>query len=898
MGEGPLRLRIEDERLFRGCTAGLHQRTAVVTVCIEGLDGVASADGLFPGLRAGLVALFPEDPLFGISPADWPSVVLMGPTQGELSVPGRVGEWIVAVTVALQRWARDPAHRGRVLGSESGRVRLALPWQRQGVLTDCLRLALRLIELWSDPSPAPARDITAVIRPGMEEARKFGLPPSALRYALAAAERGIPVELQSGHVQYGWGRSALRMADNFSGRTGFVAALLAGNKLRTMQVLCGSAVPIPRGDLASSFDEALTLADSLGWPVVAKPVDQEQARGVTLQIQDEAALRHAYEAAAHYSPGQVVIEKHVDGDDHRLLVVEGTLLAAARRLPAGITGDGVSSVEELVECLNADPRRGTGFHSLMKKVVLDAEALELLVEAGVTAESVPAAGRWIPLRRTPNISTGGTAVDVTAVVHPDNRNLAERVARIVGLDIAGIDFLSPDISRSWREVGGVVCEVNAQPGFRPHWISDPERDLNGEILDVLLAGRSGRIPTAAITGTNGKTTTALMLHHIWMSTGAVAAVCTTQQVKIGGDIVSVDNLSGYPGGRIMLNDPATEVAVIEVPRKGLLEFGHPCDRYDVAALLNISDDHLGVDGIDTIEQMAELKAEVLERAHGAVVVNADDPQCLSVLARAGTRRHILVAEDPTAGPIARHIADGGEAVVLSERCGQRCIMLAVGAESTMIMPVDEVPATMDGLLRVNVSNAMFAAALAWAQGLDLPVIRTALGSFTNSADQNPGRYNVLDGLPFRVLLDYAHNPAGVDELCRVVSELPVTGRRIVCNLHAGTRHPSHLTSVMAVLAKTFDVFVLGAYPEEVNPAYAAETADPLAAMLARSAALLNDAGVNPGMVTAVPDPMVAMRTALSLGRPGDLVVLMAAPEEALPVVAALRDDGGPVPSTR
>ena len=889
----PLELRVEDQRLLRGCSAGLNQRTAVVVI---GIDG-APDDGALLRIASGAAMLFPGDPLYGVRTSDWPSAFQVEPGQPGRTAEWMLGEWVIALTVALQRWARDPAWRGRVLGSEPGRVHLAIPWQRPGVLTDCVRLALRLVELWARPSASPPQDVSPLIRSGMDAARGDGLLPSALRFALAAIERGIPIAVFPGHVLYGWGRSALRMADNFSGRTDFIATSLAQNKARSMWILREAAVPVPPGEVVATFDEALGVAESLGWPVVVKPIDQDQARGVTPRVRDEVTLHHAFDGAARYSPGSVVVEKHVEGDDHRILVVNGRMLAAARRVPAGITGDGVRSVEKLVEKLNADPRRGADFHSAMKKVVLDAEALELLADQGVPVESVPEAGHWIALRRTANISTGGTAVDVTAAVHPDNARLAERAARIIGLDIAGIDFLTTDIGRSWREVGGVICEVNSQPGFRPHWLSDPERDLNGEIIELLLDGRPGRIPTAAITGTNGKGTTALMLQHIWMCAGKVAGVCTTQEVRIGSDIVSSDNLSGYPGGRIMLTDPATEVAVIEMPRKGLIEFGHPCDRYDVAALLNVQDDHLGVDGIETMEQMAELKAEVLERARDAVVVNADDPLCVAMLTRAGTDRHILVATDPAADPVVEHLARGGEAVILAQDGERLDVVLAAGAARTVLLAVPDIPAAMAGLLRYNVRNAMFAAALAWAQGIDPATIRDALGTFTASVAHNPGRYNFLDGFPFQVFLDYAHNPAGAVELSRVVAELPVTGRRIVCNTHVGNRHPSHLELVVPVLADAFDVFVLSCSPEELCPEYAAGGADPVVAMITRSEQLLADAGVPDSSITVVADLFQAIRTALRIGQPGDLVVLLAAPEEVLPVVEALLGEAGPVPST-
>ena len=332
--------------------------------------------------------------------------------------------------------------------------------------------------------------------------------------------------------------------------------------------------------------------------------------------------------------------------------------------------------------------------------------------------SVPAAGTCVALRRTANISTGGTAEDVTAGVHPDNRMLVERAARVVGLDVVGVDFLTTDVGRSWREIGGAICEVNAQPGLRPHWLADPQRDVNGEILDRLFAGRPTRIPTVAITGTNGKSTTSLMLQHIWQTAGLRAGVCTTHCLRIGEETVSTRNLSGFPGARILLNDPAVEVAIIEMPRKGLIIFGHPCDRYDVAALLNIQDDHLGSLGIDTLDQMAELKSEVLQRARQAVVVNGDDPACVPMLA--------AIAGSPGSAPVLR-IAYGfspGQHGARVDRMllADRVIEDAQGITLSLAGDYGRADLRLHLLGRFNVSNAMAVASCWLALGLPLETV--------------------------------------------------------------------------------------------------------------------------------------------------------------------------------
>jgi cyanophycin synthetase len=868
-------LGVEHKRLLPGCSAGLAERTAMVDLRYTGQWNREAGERI----RAGVTTLCPEEPLYRVCESDWPAAFL-----AERVEP--LGDWVVAVTVGLQRWARDPVWRGRVVSSGPGRLRLAIPWRREAIFGDALELAVRLIERWS----APVADRQALdeliqhFRAGLPEAQDGGLPPNTLRFIQAAVVRDIPFEVLPSWVQLGWGARAERIDSSFTGRTTAIATMAARNKFKASRTLADAGLPLPTGEVVADLERAQQAAARLGWPVVVKPLNQDQGRAVVPGIRDPATLRRAFDQAAALSPGAVIVEDHIDGASHRLLVVGDRLLAAARLTPAAVVGDGTARVVELIEVANSDPRRGTSTRSLLKRLALDAAALDCLGEQDLSPDAVPAAGRQVLLRHTANISTGGTAVDVTDAVHPDNRDLAERAARTIGLDIAGIDFLCPDIARSWREVGGAICEVNAQPGFRPHWIADPRRDINGEVIDIVFAGRSLRIPTAAITGTNGKSTTAEMLYRIWTAAGALTGVCTTQVLRIGAEIVHVGNLSGQPGARVILNDPGVQAGVFEMPRKGLIYFGHPCDSYDVAALLNLSDDHLGVDGIDTLEQMAELKAEVLARARRAVVVNADDPLCLAMRARAGTDRHILVTRDRANPAVAVHRRCGGEAVVLEDRDGRACIVLAAGESDDVLMAAGDIPATRNGLLRHNETNAMFAAAMAWAQGVAPATIRAALGAFGNSVAENPGRYNVIDGLPYALMLDFAHNPAGVAEICAVAAATAVSGRRILASLTVGSRHAAHFAAVAAVLAESFDEFVLGCDSERVTECADYDGDDPVATMLTASRELLTGCGVATERIRTEADPHSAIRAALDSARPGDLVVLLAEPAEALPVI--------------
>ena len=872
-------LAVTSRRFLVGCSAGLAEKTALVDISVSG--NVRIDDAADRRLRSAALALSPEQPLFGVAESDWPTGLLVD------GAPHRLGQWVVALSVAIQRWARDPAGRGRVVRAAPGRLTLAVPWYREQFFDEALSVALTVIRRAVTAAGGPPLHLATHFGDRWEGILGNGMAPNTLRFLEAAQTRGMPFDILPSFAQVGWGANAERFDMAFTGHTSWMGSALARNKWKSKRTLSGQGIPTPRGWLLTDVEEAVRIATEVaGWPVVVKPVGEDLGRGVVTGIRDTDTLRRAFGAAARH--GAVILERHLAGDDHRLLVVGGRFLAAARRIPAQVTGDGVQTIGQLIDRINTEPRRGNQRYSLLRRINVDDEAQECLAAEGLSPTSVLERGRTVVLRRTANISSGASAQDVTDSVHPDNRALAERVARTVGLDIAGIDFITPDLSRSWREVGGGVLEVNSQPGFRPHWVGNPDRDINGEVLDILFAGRPARIPTAAITGTNGKTTTAMMLHRIWMAAGKRTGVVTTAQLLIGDEVVSVDNLSGQPGGRMILNDPGVESAVLEMPRKGLLMFGHPCDRYDVAALTNVQDDHIGHDGIETLDQMAELKAEVLERARVAVVVNADDPRCMAMRHRAGTDRHLLITEWPDT--VAGHCRGGGEAVYCRTVDGRPSLVLATGEREDVLMAVDDIPATMGGLLRFNVVNAMFAAAMAWAQGIGRDAVRQGLGTFENSLRHNPGRYNFIDGFDFQVLLDYGHNPDGVREICRLVRSLPVTGRRLLHNSMIGNRHSTHFGEVAPELAATFDEFVVSCVPRKIAMAGSYGGDDPVATMLNASRGSLLAAGIPAASISTEADTARAVRAALDAARPGDLLVLLARPEYALPVIDEFQRD--------
>ena len=867
------------EHFFVGAKYGLDEATALAYLETPSLPRfepaqIAVLRALLLNIARGNSFAFPQS---------YPD----GSFGAELSVAdtGLVNGLLV-LTASLQRAAGDCVGVGHLISSAPGKVHIALPWGRKLVAEGALQTAFSAVEnilKHSDSEPLLAQ-LTALSQQWLARAAVGGLSPNTWRFAAAARQRGIPVAIKSNVLQLGWGVAAVRMDSSFSGQTSTIATRLARFKHETKIILNSALVPVPLGIVASRENQLDGAVEKLGWPLVVKPWNQEQANGVVANIRDRALLKKAFDSAIGLSPQGVIVERHVDGDDHRMLVVNGELLMATRRVPGGVTGDGFSSIRALAARVNEDPRRGNTKRSALIRLSLDEDAEIYLSEQGLSPSSVPETGCFVPLRRTANISTGGTAVDVTDRVHPDNRLVVERAAKAIGLDIAGVDFICPDISRSWRDVGGAVCEVNAQPGFRPHWLGAPQRDVNGEVIDKFFAGADGRIPTTAITGTNGKSTVALMLHHIWLAAGKVSGVCTTQGTWIGGDYIDSRNLSGKPGADVLLADPAVEAAVIEAPRKGLLIFGDPCDRFDVATVLNIQDDHIGDGNITSKEQMALFKSQLLKRATKAVVINADDPLCLPMGDGLRNLRRILVSVDGNAEPIRKCIDEHGTAVFVGFCEGERWIFSSEQGDEYPVMALADIPATMAGLLKFNEDNALFAVALALAHDIPRQVIAAALAKFDNSPRCNPGRFNFIAGFPFKVLLDYAHNPDGIRGLCEVVKKIPVAGKKIAVIFDLGSRVKAHIDACAEPLAETFDDFVLGGQVQRINASRDYRGGDAVANMLAYYRGRMMVAGVTPDCLSMWPEVRAGISFALDRAEPGDLLVLLTEYKDAMAII--------------
>jgi cyanophycin synthetase len=769
------------------------------------------------------------------------------------------------VTFGKTRSAEEPGHYHVVfeyeqaeVGMEAGRLALAL---LHGLLPERLR---------PDDALPVGFDFATARDDLIRMAQRRALGPSTAALVRAAEERDIPwLRLNSSSlIQFGHGKYQRRIQATVTSETRHIAVEIASDKEETNRILGDLGLPVPQQRLVYTAEEAAKAAVKLGFPVVVKPYNGNHGRGVSLHLEDGAHVREAFEKAREHSRA-VVVETFIHGLDHRMLVVHGELIAVARREPGHVVGDGVHTVEQLVEIANQDPRRGIGHEKILTRLELDHQAERCLRDAGLANDSVPDAGRKVSLRLTGNLSTGGTASDVTDVVHPDNAEMAVRAVKAIGLDVGGVDFLTRDIAVSYKEGGGAICEINAAPGFRMH-VAPSEgtpRDVAGPVMDMLFPpGSPSRIPIASITGTNGKTTTARMLAHVFKLCGHHVGLTTTDGVYIDGQLTVKGDMTGPVSARMVLRDPSVDVAILETARGGLLRRGLAYRKCAVGAVLNSASDHLGLKGIDTLEQLAEVKRIVIEVAQDTAVLNADDPYCLK-MADYSNARHVCYITMNIDHPLVKeHLRAGGRAVVLEQGINGHMITLFDHGAHIPLLWTHLIPATLEGRAIHNVQNAMFAAAMAFSMGVKLEDIRHGLRTFDTSFFQTPGRMNVFDEHPFKVILDYGHNPAAVRAMCDLVQRLEIKGRRICVLAAPGDRRDEDVLEIARTAAAGgFHTFICrrddglrGRKPDEI-PA------------LLRSG--LIQAGVSPEAIRLVPDESKAVDAALAMARPGDLVLI-------------------------
>ena len=588
------------------------------------------------------------------------------------------------------------------------------------------------------------------------------LGPSTESIIAEAKAQNIPwLELGSrAMIQLGYGVHQSRIQATLSNKTGILAVELACDKEGTKRILRDSGVPVPRGTTIRSpkyLEEA--IAEVGGFPIVIKPLSGNHGRGITIDVLTFKEAIAAFDMAQEVSE-EVIIERFHTGRDHRILVINGKFVAVAERVPANVTGDGISSISQLIEITNQDPRRGDGHDNVLTRIEIDRTSLDVLARQGFTLESVLPKDQICYLKATANLSTGGVSVDRTDEIHPENVWLAERVARIIGLDIAGIDMVTEDISLPVRQVDGAIVEVNAAPGFRMHTapsIGTP-RNVAAPVIAMLFPkGAPTRIPIIAITGTNGKTTTTRLIAHIFKQTGKKVGFTTTDGIYIGECLVEKGDTTGPYSAQVILRDPTVEVAVLETARGGLLRSGLGFDGSDIGVVMNVQADHLGIGDIDTVEDLARLKSVVVRTTlpSGYAVLNADDPLVVA-MADEVEAKVAYFSMNPDNSLIQTHIAQGGLAAVYEEGY----LTILKGDWKLRIEEAVNVPLTLGGRAAFMIQNSLAASLAAFAQEVQIEHIRQALTSFVASSEQTPGRMNLFDLGKYHALVDYAHNPAG------------------------------------------------------------------------------------------------------------------------------------------
>lgn len=798
------------------------------------------------------------------------------------------GHVVEHVALELQRTAGHEITRGKTRSTgEDGVYNVIYGYLDDTVGTLSGRLAVRLVNHLIPDNEIAGRDDPYEFDFATEHdaflrtCQRVAFGPSTQAILDEAIARDIPFQrLNSGSlVQLGYGVNQQRIRATMTSLTSSLAVDIASDKELTNRLLAAAGLPVPASEVVRRADDAVRIARRIGYPVVVKPLDGNHGRGVAINLQDEAAVRAAFDEAYDQSRrGYVLVESYIAGKDYRVLVIGGQMIAIAERVPAHVIGDGAKSVAALVEATNADPRRGVGHEKVLTRIEVNDAAVELVRAQGYEMTDVPPRGEMVKLALTGNMSTGGISIDRTFEAHPDNIDIAEEAARVVGLDIAGIDFLCPDITQPVRETGGAICEVNAAPGFRMHThptIGDPQY-VAKPVVDLMFPpGSNARIPIVAVTGTNGKTTCSRMIGHIFKSMGRKVGMTSTDGVVIDDRLVIRSDASGPRSARMVLQNPRVDFAVFEVARGGILREGLGYPRNDVAVVLNVAPDHLGLRGIDTVEQLAQVKQVIVEAVpkNGAAVLNADDP-LVANMRRACSGEVVWFSIEPDNRMISDHCRRGGKAVILERSELGDLIVLVHGRRRMPLAYTHLVPATFGGKAMFNVQNAMAAAGAAYCAGAHLGDIRGGLRSFTPSYYSAPGRMNMTEVRGIQVIVDYCHNAPAmvalgdfVDRFFDVDSRIE-RPQRIGVIATAGDRRDQDMVDLGRQAAKHFDLIIVRE-DDRLRGRQRGETA----ALIVQGAREGQAEGGRVKQIETVLDEIESTRVAVELANPGDLVVV-------------------------
>lgn len=778
----------------------------------------------------------------------------------------RQGTWmghvIEHIALELQSLAGMECGFGRTRGAdEMGVYYVVFSYQIERAGIYAAKAAVRIAEaLESDQPYNIAEDIANLILIRKEDS--FG--PSTQSIIDEAEKRDIPYRRLDDQslLMLGYGSKQQMIRATVAGTTRNIAVEIAQDKEETRKILKKAFVPVPEGIVLSDENELQKAIENLGYPIVIKPLDGNHGRGVTTNIQTYHQAIQAFHKAAEIS-SDVIAEKYIEGHDYRLLVVNNKFVAAARRTPAMIMGDGISTVAQLIDQTNSDPSRGNHHENILTRIPLDEITLKVLGLRNMTPESVPGLGEIIFLRETANLSTGGTATDVTDIIHPSNKFLAERISRIVNLDICGIDIVSADITLPLTDGNGAVIEVNAGPGFRMHLkpSTGKSRNVAGPVIDMLFPGNSnGRIPVVAVTGTNGKTTTVRLMAHFAKQAGFNTGFTSTDGVYINDTAIYYGDCSGPASAEALLMDSLVDYAVLECARGGILRSGLAFDKCDVSIITNVSEDHLGMGGIHSMRQLARVKEVVAMSTaeNGYCILNADDDRVFKMHENLDSK-YALFSMDSNNERVVSHIAQGGSVSVIENQ------MLVVyhNFNRVEILPVNEIPLTLNGRAECMVKNVLAATLAAVVQDFNLDIIRKGLLSFIPSAEQTPGRMNIFQFRKFELMVDYAHNAGGYEELKTFLSRTKASVKTGIIAA-TGDRRDEDIRNVGIYAARLFDEIIIR---HDKDPRGRAN--DEMTSLMIEGIH-----SIDPHKpVTVISDEIEAMRYAIQHAQPGAFIVL-------------------------
>lgn len=634
------------------------------------------------------------------------------------------------------------------------------------------------------------------------------LGPSTGSIVEAAVARNIPwIRLgKNSLVQLGYGVNQQRFQATITGLTSSIAVDIACNKELTKQMLEDASIPVPSGDIVVDAEDLEYAIEKIGYPIVLKPLDGNHGKGASINVNDIQAAKIGLAHAQKYST-KVIVEKYITGYDFRILVINHKMVAAARRVPANVVGDGILTIQELIDQENLDPRRGYGHENVLTEIAVDKDTNELLDKLGYSIDTIPQKGEIVYLKSTANLSTGGTSIDVTDMVHPENITLAERVSRIIGLDVCGIDIMAENLTQPLKESGGAILEVNAAPGFRMHLAPSEglPRNVASPVVDMLYPpGKPFRIPIIAVTGTNGKTTTTRIISHIVKTNGYRVGFTTSDGIYIQNTMLAKGDTTGPISAEFVLKDPTVEFAVLETARGGILRSGLGFNNCDIGVLTNIKEDHLGLNDIHNLKDLTKVKRVVLDsvKKDGWSVLNADDEYSMRLLGDLDSKVAIFSLDENN--PHIKKFAKEGKVTCVYE---EGFATIKKGDWKIRIAKVQNIPITMEGKAKFMISNVLAASLATYLYGFEIEDIANALRTFIPSAQLTPGRLNVFKFKNFKVLIDFAHNAAGYEAIEDYLKNVDAT-KKIGIISGVGDRRDEDIKECGKIAGRMFDHIII------------------------------------------------------------------------------------------